>query len=305
VAGVFLSADTKEGNAQGMNPYAYVAQNPETLTDPSGQYFAPPGGNGNGDPNPPSCEQENDCGSGNSGYPTPQPPSPTPQPHAPGHGMCSEGNPPQCGSDPAKPTPTAPTTAQTVQPGGCDAQCENDKLLVQQYIQNERAKAEALNSAVGDILSLAADIFAAAADFAADAYLAFIIDVITIAGHFVALLSNLSTMGLISIPSWLTTLGDMFQNGASILAGIKGVVQYFGLGPLAGIAGGLVKSATLAARAGLMGIVSSLVGEGFAEGNDYLDETKYNGALDAVDGYNAQTAYNICLQDYSSDPARC
>ena len=37
VAGVFLSADTKEGNAQGMNPYAYVAQNPETLTDPSGQ----------------------------------------------------------------------------------------------------------------------------------------------------------------------------------------------------------------------------------------------------------------------------
>jgi len=37
VAGVFLSADTKEGSAQGMNPYAYVAQNPETLTDPSGQ----------------------------------------------------------------------------------------------------------------------------------------------------------------------------------------------------------------------------------------------------------------------------
>jgi len=73
VAGVFLSADTKEGNAQGMNPYAYVAQNPETLTDPSGQYFAPPGGNGNGDPNPPSCEQENDCGKVNIDYPTPPP----------------------------------------------------------------------------------------------------------------------------------------------------------------------------------------------------------------------------------------
>jgi RHS repeat-associated protein len=69
VAGIFLSADTKEGNAQGMNPYAYVAQNPETLTDPSGQYFAPPGGNGNGDPNPPSCQEENDCNKVHIDYP--------------------------------------------------------------------------------------------------------------------------------------------------------------------------------------------------------------------------------------------
>jgi len=57
VAGVFLSADTKEGNAQGMNPYAYVAQNPETLTDPSGQMYGCPGcgnsGGGGGDPTPP------------------------------------------------------------------------------------------------------------------------------------------------------------------------------------------------------------------------------------------------------------
>ena len=37
VAGVFLSADVKQGNMQGMNPYAYVGGNPETLADPSGQ----------------------------------------------------------------------------------------------------------------------------------------------------------------------------------------------------------------------------------------------------------------------------
>ena len=49
VAGIFLSADTKEGNAQGMNPYAYVAQNPETMTDPSGQMVGCPGcGNSGG-----------------------------------------------------------------------------------------------------------------------------------------------------------------------------------------------------------------------------------------------------------------
>ena len=36
VAGVFLSADSVQGNLQGMNPYAYVGGNPETYNDPSG-----------------------------------------------------------------------------------------------------------------------------------------------------------------------------------------------------------------------------------------------------------------------------
>jgi RHS repeat-associated protein len=44
VVGVFVSADTVQGNAQGMNPYGYVGGNPETQTDPTGQrYLAPDG----------------------------------------------------------------------------------------------------------------------------------------------------------------------------------------------------------------------------------------------------------------------
>ena len=39
VAGVFLSADTAQGNGQGMNPYAYVQGNPETYSDPTGRYI--------------------------------------------------------------------------------------------------------------------------------------------------------------------------------------------------------------------------------------------------------------------------
>ncbi len=46
VAGVFLSADVKQGNMQGMNPYAYVGGNPETRNDPSGQRFVMPVGGG-------------------------------------------------------------------------------------------------------------------------------------------------------------------------------------------------------------------------------------------------------------------
>ena len=44
VAGVFLSADSAQGNGQGMNPYGYVGGNPETWSDPSGRVIAGPGG---------------------------------------------------------------------------------------------------------------------------------------------------------------------------------------------------------------------------------------------------------------------
>ncbi len=37
VAASFLSADSVEGNPQGLDPYSYVQGNPETATDPSGQ----------------------------------------------------------------------------------------------------------------------------------------------------------------------------------------------------------------------------------------------------------------------------
>src|SRR5579875_3967108 len=38
--GVFLSPDSVQGNAQGMDPYAYVGGNPETKTDPTGERAA-------------------------------------------------------------------------------------------------------------------------------------------------------------------------------------------------------------------------------------------------------------------------
>lgn len=38
VVGQFLSPDSVQGNAQGMSPYAYVAENPETATDPTGHW---------------------------------------------------------------------------------------------------------------------------------------------------------------------------------------------------------------------------------------------------------------------------
>ena len=34
--GVFLAADSVQGNLQGMQPYGYVGGNPESRTDPTG-----------------------------------------------------------------------------------------------------------------------------------------------------------------------------------------------------------------------------------------------------------------------------
>jgi RHS repeat-associated protein len=49
VVGVFVSADVKQGNMQGIDPYTYVGGNPETKTDPSGNYPIPSSGPEGGD----------------------------------------------------------------------------------------------------------------------------------------------------------------------------------------------------------------------------------------------------------------
>ncbi len=63
VAGVFTSPDSVQGNAQGADPYSYVGGNPETATDPTGQF---------------AC----------SGDPCTRPPK--------GGGTCSDGSKPPC-----------------------------------------------------------------------------------------------------------------------------------------------------------------------------------------------------------------
>ena len=53
VAGVFLSADSMQGNGQGMNPYGYVGGNPETWSDPTGRMYISMTGAGGGGYSPP------------------------------------------------------------------------------------------------------------------------------------------------------------------------------------------------------------------------------------------------------------
>jgi len=90
VSGRFLSPDTVQGNAQGMDPYAYVEGNPETVNDPTGQ--KPVGCM----PNDPGCspwgtptncgkDQNQPCGNEPT-HPTGGVPDP-----GPGSGGCEKG----------------------------------------------------------------------------------------------------------------------------------------------------------------------------------------------------------------------
>src|SRR5581483_8976353 len=76
VVGRFISADTVQGNMAGMDPYDYVGGNPETFTDPTGNFkgvyygggsdIAPP-------PTPPGVEAGPEGGSGDSPAAPPEP----------------------------------------------------------------------------------------------------------------------------------------------------------------------------------------------------------------------------------------
>jgi hypothetical protein len=62
VVGRFVSADTKQGNVQGMDPYAYVQDNPETKNDPTGQIVCNAGGTcSQSPPQPPPCLTGLEC----------------------------------------------------------------------------------------------------------------------------------------------------------------------------------------------------------------------------------------------------
>src|SRR5579885_3293608 len=92
--GVFLSADSKEGNQQGMNPYMYVGGNPQTYNDPTGEYYAPPP-QGNGGP-PPTCEQISTCWSGSGGSGQPPARGTNPPPTRPTSDSPGTSNRPKC-----------------------------------------------------------------------------------------------------------------------------------------------------------------------------------------------------------------
>jgi RHS repeat-associated protein len=184
--GVFLSADSKEGNQQGMDPYMYVGGNPETYNDPTGEYYAPPP-QGNGGP-PPTCEQISTCWSGSGG----------------------SGHPPTGGNNPP---PTRPTHQGVKLPGGCDAVCAaKAKAAILQYYEHQAEIGQELYTLEGDAASVGADILATVLDWATQNLLGVGLDLINLVAHLGTLIVDATNALGGNVPSWfLRVVGAVNQ----------------------------------------------------------------------------------------------
>ncbi|HEU5376299.1 MAG TPA: RHS repeat-associated core domain-containing protein [Ktedonobacteraceae bacterium] len=123
VAGLFLSADSVQGNAQGMDPYAYVAGNPESRTDPTGQRICDNDGN---------CKGGRDKGIG--GSPNPDKDS----------GGCNAGMHPRPGDGMCVQNGSNCPAGMLLGKGGCDYTSGECKGLTEkgcnQFKQNQRIR---------------------------------------------------------------------------------------------------------------------------------------------------------------------
>jgi RHS repeat-associated protein len=128
VVGVFLSVDTKEGNAQGVNPYGYVRENPETATDPTGERVAGciPGRQG--------CDPDGTTGTYQCSKKCEAPPT----------ASGGDGG----GGGKMDPMPKPPTNGGS---SSCDAPCQkNTKSESQQIAQEFRNAAHRLQGAIAE-----------------------------------------------------------------------------------------------------------------------------------------------------------
>ena len=125
--GNFTSADSVQQNAQGMNPYLYVAGNPETKTDPTGKLIYNPGSgqvaipqsNGGFLITGYTVGWNGTFDSSETYVPPPPPPPPSPAKHG--------------GDATVKPSPTPQNT--------CGPQCQQEKVARQARIDSLKNQA--------------------------------------------------------------------------------------------------------------------------------------------------------------------
>jgi RHS repeat-associated protein len=222
--GVFLSPDSVQGNAQGMDPYAYVGGNPETKTDPTGEIPCPAQGSCGGD-------------SGGGGAPPPPPPPPPTNPCE-----LSGGNPEYCGGN-GNPPPTPPSSPTTSQ-SGCGklsiAQCNKGKQSQQQDIQNLKNEQQWLKVAIGgltfvaDLVTLIKDLLKASGVLKV---LEVIGDFLSLIGDGLTILSQISTIfhwtEAQTVIDWLSTAANAI---GAIYKGIRAALAT----PWGAIAAGLL-----------------------------------------------------------------
>jgi RHS repeat-associated protein len=287
VAGVFLSADTVQGNAQGMNPYAYVAGNPETFTDPSGQYVAGPGGI-TYIPGAPYYMQ------GGEAYQvsTPSHPVKDGTPYT-GPGIVNGWRPGQ--------GPNVKLATHHSQ-GGCDDICgQRDKDLLKYYYQQQRNKIKARWNAVGDLTSVAGDILTIIADIGQ--WGKEILNLISLLTHVGAAIVDLTTAFGGKLPDWLSWLPGFVAVAKPILNtlnSIRGILDLFdpATGWIKNLLNSFAKGAQSKVREGI-GLLLSGLGGGTGAIGEGVSSVSYP-SDNTVNNYTDAQAHSECQKYYQS-----
>ncbi|HZS77542.1 MAG TPA: RHS repeat-associated core domain-containing protein [Ktedonobacteraceae bacterium] len=310
VAGVFLSADSKQGNAQGMNPYAYVAGNPETFTDPTGQYLAGPGGQ-TYIPGAPYYMQDGEAYQ----VSTPSHPVKDGTPYTgpgfvngwrPGQGPnahpAGQGNPKSVARSSHPNSGASPSS-------GCDKACgDRDRQLIQDYLNKQKTFWNNVATAIGDGVALAGDIIAAIAHGIAQDWKGFTMELLSALSRGAALVGDLGALGVFKMPTIIVDILTSLKWVANVIDTIGGLLSIFNpVQPVLNEMGQWVvqKARPLIVAAIFQLIAGSVSSAGTVLAPKLMNIAYWDGQIANVDTYSDQQAYTICVQDYHSEPGIC
>ncbi len=285
--GQFLSADRVQGNAQGMDPYAYVGGNPESRTDPTGQRAIC------GD-----TAYDNCGGDGGGGIANPP---------VSGCGPCHDPNKPYPGSGGGSTTQPTSNNQQNSTGNGCDARCGTDKILIKNHYTKEKAKTQSMWDAIGDGVSLVGDFLALAADWGNDWADFFFTAVTSLLPHILALVVDITKATGGTPPRWLSDIAGFARVAVAFLNGLRPILRF--MDPTAGIFGTIkdwIVHETKHALTEAIGLAIAGVGApGISAFSKQALEDHYNDINNQVDGYSASVAYQQCQLFYANQNVQC
>ncbi len=297
--GQFLSVDSVQGNARGMDPYVYVGDDPESRTDPTGQQVQAPDGSTSWT-NPDGTIYEQTPGG-----------DPTVIGHT--HSGGSSGN--------GEGSTTQPTPQPTTQPSGsgrskststvCSDACgRRDKTLILNEITNfDEGHKVLVATAIGDGLALVADGIAATIDAATSDWTGFGFEVASVLARAAALTGDLGKLGVFSIPTQISDLLQGLKIIANIVDSVEGILNLVNpVASLAKEAGSFARQIVKpAVVAGILQLVATAASAGAGTGYQKFEDVTYYDSLRAqINGYTDQQAHNACVHQYlANDPGQC
>jgi RHS repeat-associated protein len=297
VVGRFVSADIKEGNAQGLDPYAYVQGNPETLSDPSGYSGMVSGGFQH---RPPS-------GGVTGGFE-----------HSSGGGGMTGGFEHSSGGGGSVPVPTPASVpkssfsqqthsfSQTANTSNCDDDCGYvDKVLIKDKINQEKAMILARIEVVNDVAALLAELVVLGSDAIAGNTVLTVTDLLIVMTRVLTLVADVAKANGKSIPSAISSIVTYTKTVLGFIDTIRGFLAF--LNPEEGWLKGAVD--WLGTKVKNQVIVWAVAGVGvssFATGVTKQGvEDSYKAKLDAVSALTNGEAHTQCLQMYAARPNVC